>query len=1054
MKYRLVFFLSSFMFLGQIILAQNIKVSGKIIDEAGLPLVGTTIITANTGNGIKGAVADFDGYYTITVDTKGKLIFSYIGYITQEIDVNGRTEINVSLLPDTESLDEVVVVGYNKIKKANVVGSVASVKGEAIRETGLTNVSQAIQDRLPGVYTEIPSGQPGVDDANITIRGVSSYSDVEGANAPLILIDGVEATGGFSQIDPSEIAQISVLKDAASAAVYGVRGANGVIIITTRRGRIGKPRISTGFNITAKTISDVPQKLGSYETLMLGQEAIKNDGAYSSLRPQRFIDNFLDPNRDQIKYPDIDWYDALIRDIGWEYNARVNVSGGTKFVKYFSSISFIHLGDILKTEDFNGYYDPEFNYDKVNFRTNLDFDLSKSTKLAINISGRSDLVKTPDTNLASDDFANIFRFINIATPYLFPLYYPKDFVEANPDPNSPYPSDRRLADASAENPFMANPYSTLNYSGMRKTRTDVVDFQVGLTQNLDAITKGLSVSTRFNYSTTYKYRKEERYRPHLWFYDALAEEWRPQSGQNYNTLNPDFRSTGGEDFRSIARNTYYEFKINYDRKFGEHNVAALGVFNRYEYERSIAGIPDKGEEWAGLLNYDYKEKYLLSLTAGYNGTAKFARGKSFGFFPGFSLGWDLAKEKIIKDNLPWLDVFKARFSYGETGTTKGINVDDFLYLSGWNQTSINFGYNRFGLPIRNEVERWAEVKLGNPNATWNTVIKRNLGFDAQLFKRELSLGLDFYNEYRSGILIKLPVISLYHPSIGNRPDGKVEVPSLNLGETKNHGIEISANYQHVTPSGLQYSFGGFATIPDSRIVIAEDRALTPDYRRQQGKPIGWLAGLYSNGYINNFEEAINSPQFGSVRQPGRYSYADFNGDGIIDRNNDNVAIEGTSQPLITYAFNAGIKYKGFDFSVRFFGKDGVSYLSNNIFPTFNGSLLEAKTIHLDRWSPENQNAAFPAFGHVSSNQDYATPSNKRVVDGSYLKLQNVRLAYNLQSEFLKKAFKITKMNFNLTGQNLYTWSNVPFGEPEGGNGSSQGQYPIVKRFVFGVNIDF
>ncbi|TNJ45856.1 TonB-dependent receptor [Tamlana fucoidanivorans] len=1050
MKYKIAFFLSCFIFLGQALGAQNIKVSGKIVDETGMPLIGANIISSNTSNGINGTVADFDGNYTITVGPNDTLSFTYVGYIAQEIKVSGKTIIDVTMMPDTEALEEVVVLGYNKVKKANVVGAVATVTGGELKETGLTNMSQAIQDRLPGVYTEIPSGQPGADDANITIRGVSSF---RGNNAPLILIDGVEATGGFSQLDPSEIASISVLKDAASLSVYGVRGGNGVILITTNRGKEGSAKVSVGGAVTAKRISDLPQQLSSYDVLMLGQEAIKNSGQYGDLRPQRYIDNFLDPNRNIYAYPDINWYDELIRDIGWETNARVNVSGGTEFVKYFSSLSANHVGDILKTEDFNGYYDPEFTFDKINFRTNLDFDVSKSTKLSVDISGRSEITKTPNSNVGRNDFSNVFKFLDEATPYYFPLYYPKEFLLSNPDPLAPFPEEFRLSSAISENPFQENPYQALNYSGMRRFKKDVVDIQIALTQSLDAITKGLSVSGRFNYSTMFEYKKVEAFNPQLWLYDPLSESWRGQKGQSYYDSNPRFRSSGGEEYDGVARNLYYEFKLNYQRSFGVHNVAAVGVFNRNERETSVGSLPEFTEDWVGIFNYDYKEKYLLKLSGGYNGTERFAPGKRFAFFPSMAIGWNIAKEKIVEDNLPWLNVFKVRYSYGETGVYK--NSPRFDFLGGYTTTSLRLSEAIFGFPANPEVARWAEVKIANPDATWETQKSHNLGFDVKLFNYELTLGLDLFKKETTGIAINEPRPSYFQPSLGTRDQGRVSLPQVNSGESKNHGFEFSANYRHLTPSGLGYSFGGHFTLADSRIVYRGDRVLTPDYRKNAGKPIGWLSGYHSNGFIDNFEETINAPEISRTRIAGHYSYADFNGDGRIDIN-DNIPLEGTSQPAVVYAFNGSVDYKGFDLSIRFFGKDGVTYHSSNLFPNFNGPLLEAKSIHLDRWSPTNPNADFPALGHISTAQGYEERSNQTIVNSSYLKLQNVAIGYSLKSEFLRRALKIEKMRLNLSGQNLYTWSKVPFGDPEGGNGVSggYGQYPLVSRFIFGVNIDF
>jgi TonB-linked SusC/RagA family outer membrane protein len=1054
MKYKLTFCLICLIFIGQATWSQTIKVSGKVIDDTGEPLIGANIIDTDTSNGGNGAVADFDGNYTITVNPNTKLSFTYLGYETQQIAVKGKIEINVTLAPEIGSLDEVVVVGYTKVKKKNIIGAIATVSGAELMSTGVTNMSQAIQDRLPGVYTEIPSGQPGADDAKITIRGVASFN---GDNSPLILIDGIESAGGFSQLDPGEIASITVLKDAASTAVYGNRGADGVILITTNRGRKGPAKISVGGGVTAKMMSDTPSKLGSYDVLMLGQEAIKNSGVYTGLRPQRYIDNFLDPNRDQILYPNVDWYDTLIRDVGWESNARINVSGGTDFVKYFTSFSVNQVGDILKSEDFgSGYYNPSFSYDKVNFRTNLDFNISKTTQLTVDVSGRSESRKSPNNDVGRNDFGNLFKFIDEATSYYMPVYYTQEFVEAHPDPFSPYPAGIRLSGANQENPYQSNPYTSLNYSGMRKFKKDVVDIRIGLTQKLDVLTKGLSVSGKFNYSTAFDYEKKEGLGAQIWLYDPLLKEWRAQSNQNYNNSDPVFHTSGGENFSGSQRNTYYDFRFDYARKFGDHNVAASTIFSRTEYNYG-GSIPHYSEDWVGVFTYDYKEKYLLSLTAGYNGSEKFAEGKRFGFFPGLAVGWNIAKEKIVQDMAPWLNTFKVRYNYGESGTEKG--TPPFLYLGGYEGVTgvSNRLINRvFGFPEGPEVARWAETTIGNPDATWESAYKHNVGLDIQLLNYDLSFGLNFFKERREGILVGVPVPSYFNPSLGTlNTGGRIALPKINLGIVKNHGFELEANYKHLTVGGLQYSFGGSATVADSRVIYQGDRVGTPDYQKNAGKPLGWLKGYQSNGYINTFEEAVNAPAISKGNKPGNFSFADFNGDGEINTN-DNVVLDGTSQPELIYAFNGSISYKGFDFSARFFGKEGITYNQSNLYPNFNITLLEAKSIHLDRWSPENQNAAFPAFGHTPNSQGYQVRASGNTIESSYLKLQNVSLGYNIKSDFLKKVLRIQNMKVNLSGQNLYSWTKIPFGDPEGGNGASggYGQYPLVKRFIFGVNIDF
>jgi len=1047
MKIKILFILLCIVGLSVTSWAQTITVSGVVSDETGAPMPGATVVEAGTTNGV---VTDFDGNYYLKVVGNGTLVFTYIGYTTQSINVKSRTKIDVKMAPDSKEISDVVVIGYGTQKRESLIGSVSDVSGQALRKSGLSNISHMIQDQLPGVYTEIRSGQPGADDAKITVRGISTFGD----NSPLILIDGVVAAGGFSQVDPGEISSISVLKDASSTAIYGVKGANGVILITTRRGAKGSPRVTVGAELTAKTMFDRPDQLGSYDVLMLGQEANKNAGTFNGLRGQGYINGFLDSSRDQILYPDIDWYDELVRNVGWENQTRFNVTGGTDFVRYFAQISTSHQGDIIKDIGSDGYYDPQFSYDKINFRTNLDFSLSKTTTLQTDISGRTELKKTPNTEVDPTEFSNVFKFIDQATPYLFPVFYPADFLQRYPDPYDPT-AGLRFSSAGAEQPYLANPYNYLYQSGMRKYRTDVLDFQVGLQQDLDFITKGLKAFARVNYSTMFSYGKTEAKDLDRWLYDVERDLWKIEvnSGQNYNSKPLDFHSSGGEGYKNNNRNLYYEFKLAYNRSFGLHNVDFTGVFSRREESKNVGVFPYYHEDWVSRLVYDYDGKYMVEASAGYNGSEKFAPGKRFGFFPAAAVGWNIAREEFIKDNVKWLNKLKVRYSIGKTGSEAG---ERFMYEGGWIASDLRLGYNRFGYPAAGEVARYAETKIPNPNATWETAYKQNLGLDVELFKKELSFGVDIYKEKREGIFIRVPVGSFYHPGFGeNLSDygGKVGLPVVNLGETKNQGVEVVTKYSHTTARGITYTIGGNINFADNRIVYKADRPFAPDYQKQAGKPIQYNLGYKTNGYVNSFEEAINAVSKVGGTNPGDYYYADFNGNGSIETD-DRIPMK-TSQPQIIYGFHLGAHYKDFDLTVRFFGKDGQYYPTSKLYPNFEEYLLEAKTVHLDRWSPENTDAQFPAFAN-SGTRFYRNASDANIIDASYLKLQSVTLGYTLKSAYLKNLLRIQTIQLNLSGQNLASWSKVPYGDPEAANGvgSGYGNYPLVSRYILGVNVNF
>ena len=1044
MKIKLII-LFCLVLLGQMAWAQT-QVKGTVYDETGTPLPGATVIEKGTTNGV---VTNIDGVYTISVAGGATLQIAFVGYTTQDIPVAGKTIIDINLEPDTKQISDVVVVGYGTQKRAKLTGAVTDVSGADLRQSGLSNVTHMIQDMLPGVMTEIQSGQPGADDAKITVRGISTFSD----NSPLILVDGIVAAGGFSQIDPGEIASISVLKDASETAIYGVLGANGVILVTTRRGNKGKPRITVANEVTAKTLVDLPDQLSSYDVLMLGQEANKNANNYNGVRAMWYVNKFNDPDRDMELYPDVDWYDALMRDVGWENKTRMNVSGGTDFVKYFAQISYDYQGDIIKNLNSNGYYDPQFTFNKINFRTNLDFNLSKTTVLKTDISGRTELKKTPNVGVDPGDFGNVFKHINAATPFLFPLYYSEEFLQNHPDPLDPN-AGMRLASAMREQPYQANAYNDLYYSGMRKYRKDVLDFQVGLEQDLKFITPGLKAFARINYSTNFRYRKTEGRDRMEWLYDGERDKWYIESAnKHYNTSPLDFHSSGGEDYEGNNRNIYYEGILTYNRTFGVNTFNFTGVFSRHEKHSSVGSLPYYHEDWVGRLVYDYDDKYIVKFSAGYNGSEKFAPGKRFGFFPSGALAWNAHKEDFIADNLSFIKQLKVRFGMGKTGHESGAR---FMYEGGWLGANSRLGYYRFGDPMSSELIRYAEFKIANPNATWETAISQNLGFDLAVLNGDLSFNVDIYKEHRSNIFITQPVGSFYHPSFGQRISkygANIGLPAINAGETKNHGVEFVTKYSHTFANGITFSAGGYCNYADNRIIYKADAAGKPEYQKQVGKPIDYNLGYQTAGYINTFEEAINAPDVNGGANPGDYFYSDFNANGRIE-SDDNIP-QGTRQPLFSYGFNMGGNYKNFKVAVRFFGKGNAHYTTSKYYPNFEEYLLEAKTVHLDRWTPENTDATFPAFENTGT-RFYQSRADVNILNASYLKLQSVTIGYTLRSDYLKKLLRIENMQFNLSGQNLASWSDLPFGDPEAANsvGAGYGNYPLVSRYIFGVNINF
>lgn len=1065
------------LFMTGLLAAQSVTVTGVVKDERNDPVPMAAVMIKGTTDGV---LADIDGNYSIEIDMSQTLVFHVIGYDDVFVPLtdtrvkkrNGAYVCDIKLKSSAEIMDELVVVGYGSQKKETMTSAVSDVSGLEIRKMNITNMSQAVSETMPGVFGSIQSGQPGMDDAKLTIRGRGTWGNTD----PLILIDGMQTTGGFEQLDAGEIESISVLKDAAATAPYGVLGANGVILVTTRRGNKGAPTVNASASITAKSLEEYPPLLDAYDVIQLGQTANMNGGTYNWVRTERNLNQYRQSDRNEIYYPDVDWYREMIKPVGFEHQARVNVSGGTDFVQYFSSLSYNHQGDIFDVDNKNDFYDPSFNFDKVNFRTNLDFNITKTTRFSTDISGRMETISEPNASTGSSEYYNVFKFLNNSSPVTFPKYYPEEFIKTHPDPMEPGFEGVRIPDLLYNTPSQSNPYYWINYTGMRKQRRDIIDLALKFEQDLDFITEGLTFSARYTHSSRIIYKKTYANSINKYIYDVASGTWRRNDRTTYNTTANGFHPSGGEGFNTFNRNTYYEAKLDYTRSFGKHNVNAMGVFNRTKKEDKYE-FPEYHEDWVGRINYNYDSKYMMEVNAGYNGSEKFIKGARFGFFPSASVAWNLAKESFVADNLDFINNLKLRYSVGKVGNERG--ADRWSYIGGWGYytPSKNDGKNivpslfdstpEFGIPVGDKIGQIGEVKRANVDATWEESVKHNLGFDLGLLKGDLNINMDFYKEYRTQIYVTLPQASYYRPGLGfyrnwegdnwdDQSEAAHTATPVNKGEAKSRGVEFVADYSHYFSNGITFGLFGNVNYADNRMVIKADRAYAPDYQKDAGKPIGWNSGYQTNGYLNTFEEAVNAPKVDYDNQPGNYRWADFNSDGVIDLK-DRVPMMGTNQPFFTYGFGTSASYKGWDLRVRFFGKSNVYYGTNGEvwYPRIDGDLLAGKTYHLDTWTPENTEAEFPSYTS-DFNARYKQHHDQKYVNAKYLRLQSVQMSYLLVSPWIKHKLNISTVRFNLTGNNLYTWTQVPFGDPEGGNSLSggYGNYPLVRRVTFGIDLTF
>ncbi len=1019
------------------------SISGVIIDEDGLPLAGVSVLIKGS---TKGVVTDVDGEYLLNA-AKGDIIeFSSLGYEPIERVVGNRTTIDITLVEEVGVLESIVVVGYGQQKRETVIGSVSDVSGKQIMEAGVPNLSLAIQDALPGVVVTVSSGIPGADDGSLSVRGGST---------PLILVDGVEVSDGFSQIDPSEVASISVLKDASATAVYGVKGADGVVLITTKRGSVGPAQFSVSASMTLKEAIRQEENVSALQLLEMQAIAAKNGGDWDLIKSKTLSDIYSDPNRDEELYPYFDWEDFLMNDFATEKNVRVNVTGGTEKVKYFASMSYTNQGDIFNTTAGTDY-DPSWHFDKVNFRSNLDFQITPTTKLSTDISGRMEILNQPKyPTLYIDSYT--WKTLDVASPFTLP-YYSTDFIEAHPDDIYPWDGDIRVYEGAYLGMQM-NPWRILNYYGYEQDRNDVLDYTLTLEQDLSFITKGLSGAIRYNRSTTSQYTDSEYTTSYSYFYDVDTETWSMASG-SIDTSSSPYLPSGGESWQYYTDYTYYEGKLMYANTFADkHTVNAIGVFNRSIKTENITDFPYYREDWVARVTYDYMSKYMFEANGSYNGSERYAPGMRFGFFPSAAIGWNIAKENFVKDNASWIDSFKVRYSIGKTGTDGGSSR--FMYLSGYQEYSTNYvpgnGYYGFGDPTTLSSTRYGEATAANPDATWETALTKNIGIDAAFFKNTLTLTVDLYNEYRTGIMQSVTLPTYYNAGVGTVYT--VGSPSINIGETKKHGFEVDLQYRKQFGEVFFTVGGNIQAVEDRYTVHGSDLPYSPDYQKYVGQPTTatYSTWTVTDHYLNDIDELANQVSVSSVQSAitaGSYCFVDFDGDGVIT-SSDRV-VSGSTQPDYTYGMNVGLAYKGWDLRLRFYGKEGNYHIATAcyIYPYFEGEAMDVNTSHLDSWSPTNTDATYPSYYYGSDGtHSYTNATSALYTDCSYFRLQSAALSYNVSSDWLKRNLSISQMTLRLTGTNLFTITDVLYGDPEGGNGLTY-NYPLTRRYIFGVDINF
>lgn len=1040
------------LFLPLSLFSENNLITGIVKDAANHEaLIGVTVKVKGTQ---KGTVTDFEGKFSIDVQPGQTLVFSYVGYEMHEVKVGSDRFLEVYLSEDIEMLEEVIVVGYGIQKKASVVGSISSTAGEDLLRTGGVNsVSEALQGQMAGVIAVSSSSKPGADAANIFIRGKSTW----GNNNPLILVDGIERN--FNDLNINEIETISTLKDASATAVYGVKGANGVILVTTKRGKKQKAKVNFSTNIGFKQPTAKLDWADYITSMKMYNEANINDMQWDKIIPESTFSAWMNaystgnygPYNDY--FPEIDWWDEAVKDVGVQQTYNVNVSGGTDRMRYFISLGHLNDGDVYKTEKQDDY-DPSFHYKRTNWRYNVDFNITNSTLFSANIAGkvgyRNQPVYQQDQNDPSDRY--FFEPFFSAPTNVFPIKY----------------SDGEWGDSSSGRD---NLIANMTTGGQIKYKTFEGFYDLILEQDLDFVTEGLSAKGTVSYtstsennskifnngiygaSTTSGPKQEIRY---YRVYDYANPIKNPDGSVTYpmilETRFPNETATGDlpphasyNNFDSYSRRLYYEFALNYARSFAGHNITAMGVFLRRMNESTggtVMQFPSYEEDWVGRITYNWKERYLLELNGAYTGSEKFAPGKRFGFFPSFSAGWRVSEEPWMK----WKDLsnLKFRYSYGKVGNDKGAPRFNYIQLfsSGGN---IQFGLNQnvnFG-PM------YSEGSPANIGATWEESTKQNFGIELGLFHK-LNMTVDLFKEHRSKILMQRQTMAKWF--------GVTKLPSANIGETKNHGLEFEIGWNDEINKDLNYwAKFNFAT-SENRILFRDDPYKLDDYLKESGKPIGVARKLIASGNYTSIDDIFNGPITNingathGMLVPGDLFFMDYNGDGIINAN-DQVPMKQLNYPITTYALSFGLEFRNFGMSALIYGASNV-YKDNigMLLWDFPGSNVKAQTNTLDRWTPEMMNINGPVRPAVHlSNKHNEYGSTYTYMDHSYVRLENLELNYRVPKKFLS-SIQISGCQFYVNGNNLLTFTESdPRRDPETGGGRV---YPIVRRYNAGMRLSF
>jgi TonB-linked SusC/RagA family outer membrane protein len=1019
------------------------QVTGFVTDSSGSGIVGASVeekgVIGNTTS------SNASGRFTLTLrGTSKTLTISMVGFEAQDVKV-GNGDMHVVLKSSGGGLTDVVVVGYGRQKKATLTGAVSVVAGKELRDNPTASVQNTLAGRLPGFFSQQSSGRPGADGADFYIRGISSYN--AGSNTPLIIVDDIEFSyDQFARLDPNEIESLSILKDASTTAVFGVRGANGVVLVTTRRGKITAPQIAFRGETSLSQPTIMPKYLNAYETATLYNVARKNDG-----QAPYFSDNDLAAYRDHTDpygHPDVNWREVLFRKYSRQYRGNFDISGGTEKVKYFISTGYLYQDGMVKDYGSkvgvnNNYYNQRYNY-----RSNLDIKVTGTTDLRLDLSGNVSQINVPQINSPNgynDLFYDYSSFLTLA-PFAYPVY--------NPDGSFGYSQWQKGPPVGGTTYDANNVVGRLTYLGYTRTFENNMNLTSVLSQKLDFITRGLALKGTLAYASSYG-NPDNNQRNTVsmigadfpsFIYDPVSDSYAPRNANIYRVR----RLIRGTSNGSTIRNLNTQVALNYDRTFGgRHHTYALFMLSqntvlKFNPNSQFSFIPNNFRGFTGRIGYDFHMKYLFELNGAYNGSDRFAKENRFGFFPAVSAGWNISQEEFFKENVRFVDRLKIRASYGLVGNDKIGNNYNYYYLPTW---STSGGAVNFGNPSGNANSAIYEGTLGNPAVTWEKEKKLDIGMDIALFDNKFTATFDYFNNNRFDILTSRG--SSMSAAFGQ------SLPPVNLGRVNNKGWEVELNYSNRIGKDLSFTVKGTYSRAVNKILEQDEPSYKYDWMAFTGHSIGMQRVYTFNGFYADSADIAKSPKPGQTVRPGDLKYEDLNGDGIIDGYDQKV--QGYSNiPNTTAGIQISIRYKGFNVGVFFQGASNF-YVRGaaEAIQAFGSNLT---SVHQQAWTPElGNNAKYPRLTFIPGISDSrANVSNFWLLPGDYIRLKTAEIGYTLPASWLKR-IRMKDIKVYSNGYNLFTWTKLTKLyqlDPEINTGTDRVNYPPQRTINFGVSATF